>query len=69
MVKGNWLVGYKDIIGIHAALTGMSSRTPYVSKMDEASQDLREHYENFKREFEQFFPELKTFAENWLHEG
>jgi acyl carrier protein phosphodiesterase len=66
MVKGNWLVGYSDILGIHAALSGMSSRTPYVSKMDEASHDLREHYEEFKDEFERFFPQLKNFAEHWM---
>jgi acyl carrier protein phosphodiesterase len=69
MIKGNWLVGYADILGIHAALSGMAGRTPYVSKMDEASEDLREHYEKFKNEFERFFPELKSFAEKWLRES
>jgi acyl carrier protein phosphodiesterase len=66
MVKGNWLVNYADTEGIQRALTGMSRRTPYVSKMDEAVNDLRKYYEEFKEEFEQFFPDLKSHAENFV---
>jgi len=65
MIRGNWLVGYAKIDGIHRALSGMASRTPYDSKMDEASADLRQHYDQFTGEFEQFFPALKEFSENW----
>ena len=64
MIKGNWLVNYAETEGIQRALTGMSRRTPYVSKMDEAVNDLRKYYDEFKEEFEQFFPELKSHAEN-----
>jgi len=66
MIKGNWLVSYAQIDGIHRALSGMSRRTPYVSKMEEASQDLQLYYEQFRQEFYLFFPDLKAHAEQWL---
>lgn len=66
MVKGNWLVNYAKTEGIDRALSGMASRTPYVSKMDEAVQDLQLHYMLFKKEFEEFFPELEKVCVSWL---
>lgn len=63
MVRGNWLVGYSYVEGIHRALTGMSQRTTYVSRMDEAVNDLREHYDLFEKEFREFFPALKEHVE------
>lgn len=66
MIRGNWLVGYARVSGIHDALSGMASRTPYDSKMEQASNDLNDYYENFQGEFENFFPDLKDFSEKWL---
>jgi acyl carrier protein phosphodiesterase len=63
MIKGNWLVNYAKIDGIHRALSGMAGRTPYPSKMDRASSDLRDHYADFGDEFQRFFPELVVFCE------
>lgn len=59
MVRGNWLVSYSKIEGIGRALTGMSRRTPYESKMDEATNELIQFYDEFRKEFERFFPELR----------
>lgn len=58
MIRGNWLVGYGQAEGIHRALTGMSRRTRFDSKMDEAVQDLVANYAAFESEFRSFFPEL-----------
>lgn len=66
MIRGNWLVSYRDISGIHRALSGMASRTAYESNMEHASEDLQKHYEKFQVEFQAFFPQLKAFAEEWL---
>jgi len=66
MIRGNWLVHYAQIEGIQRALTGMSRRTPYVSRMDEAAGDLKKYYTDFKSEFELFFPELKKHTEDFL---
>jgi acyl carrier protein phosphodiesterase len=65
MIKGNWLVNYSKTEGIHRALSGMASRTPYESKMDQAVEDLVLHYTEFQNEFDIFFPELKKFAEGF----
>lgn len=62
MIKGNWLVNYSNTEGIHRALSGMARRTPYESKMEQSVEDLRENYNDFKNEFEKFFPELSSFA-------
>lgn len=62
MKKGNWLVNYGKVEGINRALSGMAQRTPYESKMDEATGDLIKNYDDFKKEFDGFFPELKEFC-------
>ena len=66
MISGNWLVSYAQVDGIHRALSGMSRRTPYESKMDEASHDLRLYYEQFQEEFRLFFPQLRAHVVQWL---
>jgi len=66
MVKGNWLVSYAQLEGIHRALTGMSRRTPFDSKMDEAVFDLEKSYNDFESEFSQFFPELKQMSQEFI---
>ena len=68
MIRGNWLVSYRDIMGVHRALSGMAQRSPYNSKMERASTDMRNHYDDFGLEFQKFFPQLKAFAEEWLRE-
>ena len=67
MIRGNWLVNYSRIEGIQRALTGMSRRTKFNSKMDESVNDLRAHYDDFKKEFETFFPELTTFSKTFIN--
>ncbi|HCR54256.1 MAG TPA: DUF479 domain-containing protein [Cytophagales bacterium] len=66
MIKGNWFVNYAQKDGIHRALTGMSRRTSFDSKMDEAIEDLSKHYTLFENEFLDFFPSLKTFSNDWI---
>jgi acyl carrier protein phosphodiesterase len=65
MISGNWFVGYSEIAGIRQALSGMARRTPYDSKMDEATKDLSDDYLLFQNEFNRFFPELASFAKTW----
>ena len=66
MIQTNWLVSYSEIEGVNRALTGMSRRTPFESKMNEASADLREHYNDFQKEFKAFFPDAITFSKEFL---
>lgn len=66
MMRDNWLVNYAQLEGIQRVLNGMSRRTTFDSKMNEATEDLRISYPEFKSEFEEFFPALKEFSEEWL---
>lgn len=59
MVRGNWLAGYGKMEGLHRALSGMTRRTRYDSKMNESIQELTTHYDDFHTEFKSFFAELE----------
>lgn len=66
MIRGNWLVNYAHLEGIHGTLTGMSRRTTHESKMEEAVKDLEQHFASFKLEFDSFFPALVRMAKAYL---
>jgi acyl carrier protein phosphodiesterase len=68
MTNGNWLFNYRKTEGIARALSGMSQRTTYESKMDEAVEDLINNYDAFKSEFDQFFPLLAARCQSWVRE-
>ena len=59
MMRNNWLTAYGKIEGLHRALSGMTRRTRYESKMDESIQDLVAQYDGFETEFRAFFIELE----------
>lgn len=67
MIKGNWLLNYGTIEGIQQTLSGMSRRTRHESKMEESVTDLKEYYDEFKAEFELFFPDLSDHAKQFLN--
>lgn len=64
MVSGNWLVNYAGLEGIHRALSGMARRTSFNSKMEEAVHDLKANFDDFKKEFDAFFPELGAYCKS-----
>ena len=65
MSQDNWFYNYQYIEGIDRALTGMSKRTKFESKMEHASDALKENYSEFEAEFNKFFPELQTHVSNF----
>ncbi|QSE97300.1 acyl carrier protein phosphodiesterase [Fulvivirga lutea] len=66
MMDGNWLYHYAKTEGIHRSLSGMARRTKFNSKMDEAVNDLNDHYTEFESEFKLFFEDLKEFCSDWI---
>lgn len=58
MVRGNWLANYKEERGIQKSLQGMSRRTKFDSKMDEAIIELKAFKAEFEADFLSFFPIL-----------
>ena len=66
MSEKNWLYNYQCLDGIDHALTEMSKRTKFDSKMDLAVGSLKENYDEFETEFGFFFPELQHHAQSFL---
>jgi acyl carrier protein phosphodiesterase len=62
MVQHNWLVSYASLGGLQQALTGMSHRTTFVSKMENAVNDLQKGYKYYQEEFHEYFPQLCDFV-------
>jgi len=58
MIQHNWLYNYRKIQGIDRALSGLSRRASFESKMEYSSEALEAHYDAFQNEFDAFFPEL-----------
>jgi len=66
MVKYNVLNAYSHLQGIDRVLQGMSRRTTFVSNMQYAINDLKEHYQLFENEFHAFFPELQQYVKTQI---
>lgn len=64
----NWLTGYGDLDGIRRALTGMSKRTTFNSKMETAHLFLDQHHEYLKVHFGDFFEDLVSHSKKTLAE-
>ena len=62
MIRGNWLVNYKETRGIQKSLQGMSRRTKFDSKMDESIMELVQYHDEFESEFLAFFPQIIDHA-------
>lgn len=62
MIEGNWLLSYATIGGIQLVLNGMNKRTKGLSKMNEATKELKDFYEDFETDFTVFFAELIAFS-------
>jgi acyl carrier protein phosphodiesterase len=66
MIKHDWLKNYGEFWGIERALQGISRRTVYESNMENATEDLKKHYELFDEKFIIFFPLLIQECKNLL---
>lgn len=68
MKSQNWLYNYREIEGIQKSLTGLSRRTTFDSKMNEAPEVLLQKEAEFEVIFFAFFKDLETFARHKLIE-
>ena len=66
MLADNWLLNYAEIEGIQNVLNGMNRRTNNISRMDKATNELKEFYDEFEEEFTTFFGELHKFSDEKL---
>lgn len=68
MREQNWLLQYREKDGIQRSLTGLSKRTRFDSKMEQAHLYLTEFEAEFDVIFFAFFEELESFARQKLIE-
>ncbi|KAF2511525.1 DUF479 domain-containing protein [Flavobacterium zhairuonense] len=66
MIERNWLLSYRTVEGIHQILTQMDRRSKNISKMQYASEELKEFYSEFEDEFTLFFEDLRLNAQQKL---
>ncbi len=66
MIDQNWLLSYITVDGIHQILTQMDRRSKNASKMQYASEELKEFYGEFEQEFTLFFEDIKLHAKQKL---
>ncbi|WP_299114131.1 ACP phosphodiesterase [uncultured Winogradskyella sp.] len=62
MIEGNWLLSYATLDGIQLVLNGMNHRTKGLSKMNQATKELKMYYNAFENDFTEFFTELIEFS-------
>ncbi|MEO1030448.1 MAG: ACP phosphodiesterase [Bacteroidota bacterium] len=63
MIEGNWLLSYASMTGIQSVLNGMNRRTKGISKMNEATRELKAYYQDFEADFTAFFEALIVFSD------
>lgn len=66
MKRDNWLYNYQYFDGINRVLHGMSRRTKFDSKMDEAIVELKKDHKEYHAEFNDFFPELMEHCTRFI---
>jgi acyl carrier protein phosphodiesterase len=69
LIKNRGLENYQYISGLRRALTIMSNRSSLPSKTDTAIKILEEHYDEFRTEFNTFFPEVIGMSQQFLREN
>ncbi|MFO8054678.1 MAG: ACP phosphodiesterase [Bacteroidales bacterium] len=69
MILNNWLKNYMTLEGLHLSLEGLSRRTAFESKMEFAIHDVKIHYQELHNDFNNFFPDITAFANEYLLNG
>ncbi|PIF30329.1 acyl carrier protein phosphodiesterase [Flavobacterium sp. 9] len=62
MIRENWLWSYQTTEGIQHILTQMDRRSKNQSKMQFATQELKDFYAEFESEFDLFFEDMQAQA-------
>jgi acyl carrier protein phosphodiesterase len=66
MVTRNWFIGYKSYEGIEWALTGISKRLSFESGIENATEELKNDFQLYEAEFQQFFPDIIRHSNNFI---
>lgn len=66
MIERNWLLSYRTVEGIHQILTQMDKRSKNMSRMQFATEELKQYYKDFEEEFTTFFEEIQYHSKQKL---
>jgi len=66
MKMHNWLYNYRYPLGIQKSLAGLVRRAKYLEESDTAYLLFTTHYEELKKLYGLFFPELKAMSQDFL---
>lgn len=58
MMSENWLLNYRELDGLHKALSGIANRTKFRSDLFTAAKHLRMNYQYYSNSFNEYFPQL-----------
>jgi acyl carrier protein phosphodiesterase len=58
MMNDNWLVNYSSVQGIHSFMREITRRDTFQTNLEYSLEDLINHYNEFKTDFEEIFPQL-----------
>lgn len=62
-LENNWMLAYKTVDGIELVLDRMSANTSLPDHTGFAIERMRDKYEEFERDFQEFFPGIIDFIE------
>jgi len=62
MISHNWLYNYQFREGIRSSFRGLARRAKYIDESEKAFDIFEKHYEELRRCYQEFFPELKDFT-------
>ncbi len=68
LIAQNWLKSYAKFPGLERVFQGMDRRTRLLSGMSDAVISLEKNYEELKKDFTIFYPELQSFSKDVLGE-
>lgn len=66
MKTQDWLYNYKSMGGIEKSLNGLVRRSKYLTESETAFEIFKTQYASLKLLYNQFFPQIKSFAANQL---
>ncbi|MEC7583514.1 MAG: ACP phosphodiesterase [Planctomycetota bacterium] len=65
MAAQDWLGAYASLEGIDRVLGRMSQRIRRANPVDQGGQQLRQHYDDLRTDFAEFFADALEFAASW----
>jgi acyl carrier protein phosphodiesterase len=66
MIQDNWLFHYSSVEGIHRYMREITRRDTFQTNLEYSLEDLIQHYNDFKADFEEFFPDLIAYTKEQL---